>query len=81
MTTILRKPPDRTKDQRSQSSFVEPDNIRTPPSEAAPGPQIITTDTARQGPAGFPVLFVLIVSLAAAVVALGLYTVLWTSAL
>jgi len=49
---------------------VETDNIRAPP-HYRPGrpPQIVTSDTARQGPKGRRVLVVLIVSLVAVSVA------------
>ena len=50
--------------------LVEEDNITTPPhyDEGGP-PQVVTSDTARQGPRGTPVLWVLIGGLIAAVVA------------
>ncbi|MGL4287059.1 MAG: hypothetical protein ACRCVA_11985 [Phreatobacter sp.] len=66
---------------REGARLIEPDNIRQPPLESAPGPQIITTDTARQAPAGFPVLYVLVISVVAAALALGLYTIFWTRTL
>jgi hypothetical protein len=50
---------------------VELDNIKTPPLyDAKKGPQIITSDTARQGPRGTRVYVVLVVSSIAVVVAL-----------
>ena len=50
---------------------VELDNITPPPHyDAAKGPQVITSDTARQGPKGRRVYVVLVVSLIAVVVAL-----------
>jgi hypothetical protein len=50
--------------------FVEADNIRAPPHYRVDGrPQIVTSDTARQGPKGRRVLIVLIVSLVAVGVA------------
>jgi hypothetical protein len=50
---------------------VELDNIRPPPHyEDTKGPQIITSDTARQGPKGRRVYVVLVVSLVAVVIAL-----------
>ena len=58
--------------------IIEPDNVTTPPRYSGDKPQILTSDTARQGPAGRPVLLVLIVSLAAAVLALGLYWGFWS---
>lgn len=61
--------------------FVEPTDIRQPPSEQAPGEQELTADTARQGPLGRPVLAVLLIGLAAAVLLLGLYTLVWTRSL
>lgn len=66
---------------REGGKLVEPDTIRQPPLESAPGPQVITADTARQAPSGFPVLYVLVISVAAAVLALGLYTIFWTRTL
>jgi hypothetical protein len=49
---------------------IEVDNIREPPHYRPGGPpQIITSDTARQGPKGRRVLVVLIVSLLAVGVA------------
>ena len=43
---------------------VEKDNIRPPPHyNAAKGPQIITSDTARQGPKGKRVFVVLVAAL------------------
>jgi len=43
---------------------VEEDNIRPPPHyDAVKGPQIITSDTARQGPKGRRVLVVLVAAL------------------
>jgi hypothetical protein len=48
---------------------IEKDNIRPPPHyDAAKGPQIITSDTARQGPKGRRVLVVLV----AAMIAIGI---------
>jgi hypothetical protein len=45
---------------------VEGDNIRPPPHYRPDGPpQVITADTARQGPSGKRVLVVLVVSLVA----------------
>jgi hypothetical protein len=45
---------------------IEKDNIRPPPHyDAAKGPQIITSDTARQGPKGRRVLVVLVAALIA----------------
>jgi hypothetical protein len=50
--------------------IVEDDNIRPPPHYRPNGPpQIVTADTARQGPKGNRVLIVLVVSLAAIAVA------------
>lgn len=49
---------------------IEPDNIQQPPHYREDGPpQIITADTARQAPMGSRVLFVLIASVIAIVVA------------
>ena len=50
---------------------VELDNIQPPPHyHPETGPQVITSDTARQGPKGRRVYVVLVVSLIAIVVAL-----------
>jgi hypothetical protein len=44
--------------------FVEEDNIQPPPHYHEEGPpQIVTSDTARQGPRGTPVLLVLLAAL------------------
>jgi hypothetical protein len=49
---------------------IERDNIRPPPHYREDGPpQIITSDTARGGPLGMPVLVVLLSSLTAAAIA------------
>lgn len=46
--------------------IVEEDNIAPPPHYREGGtPQIVTSDTVRQGPRGTPVLWVLIVGLVA----------------
>lgn len=66
---------------REGGKLIEPDNIRQPPLERAPGPQIVTADTVRQAPAGFPVLYVLVISVVAAALLLGLYTIFWTRTL
>lgn len=43
---------------------IEDDNIRTPPRYHEGGPpQVVTADTARQGPPGWRVLIVLLASL------------------
>jgi hypothetical protein len=53
-------------------STVEDDNIRQPPHYREGGPaQVVTADTARQGPSGWRVLIVLVVSLIVAGVAWG----------
>ena len=57
--------------------ILEPDNIQTPPRYTGDRPQVLTSDTARQGPAGRPVLFVLVASLLGAVLVLGLYWIFW----
>jgi hypothetical protein len=50
---------------------VELDNIQPPPHyHPETGPQVITSDTARQGPKGRRVYIVMVVSLIAVVVAL-----------
>ena len=52
---------------------VELDNIKPPPHyEDVEGPQIITSDTARQGPRGTRVLVVLVCGLAAVYIAFAL---------
>jgi hypothetical protein len=52
---------------------VEEDNIRPPPHyNAVKGPQIITSDTARQGPLGSPVLAVLVGGIVAVCIAFAL---------
>ena len=48
---------------------VEPDNVQPPPHyDPAKGPQVVTSDTARQGPLGKPVLWVLLAALVLVVV-------------
>jgi hypothetical protein len=52
---------------------VELDNIEPPPHyDAMKGPQIVTSDTARQGPLGSRVLMVLIGGIAAVCIAFAL---------
>ena len=52
---------------------VELDNIRPPPHyDDVAGPQIITSDTARQGPLGSPVLAVLVGGIVAVCIAFAL---------
>jgi hypothetical protein len=52
---------------------VELDNITPPPHyDDVKGPQIVTSDTARQGPLGSPVLVVLVAGLIAVCVAFAL---------
>jgi hypothetical protein len=52
---------------------VEEDNIQSPPHyNAVKGPQILTSDTARQGPLGRPVLVVLICGIVAVCIAFSL---------
>jgi hypothetical protein len=49
---------------------TEDDNIRQPPHYREGGPpQVVTADTARQGPSGWRVLIVLVVGLIAAGIA------------
>lgn len=53
-----------------ENRTVEDDNIRPPPHYREDGPpQIVTSDTVRQGPLGKRVLVVLLVSLTAAAIA------------
>lgn len=65
----------------ADDTITEPDNIRKPSSYDGKTPQVLTADTARQAPKGKPVLYVLIASLAAAVVALGLYWAFWSASI
>lgn len=61
-------------------TIVEPDRRqKPPPAYDAPGPQVVKADTARSAPLGRPVFIVLVTSLAAAVLALGLYWMFWSS--
>jgi hypothetical protein len=56
--------------ERDATHIVEEDNIRQPPLYSEDGPpQVVTADTARQGPLGTPVLWVLIGALVLAGVA------------
>lgn len=56
--------------ERDPLHIVEEDNITPPPHYHEEGPpQIITADTARQGPRGTPVLWVLIISMIAVCIA------------
>ena len=58
---------------------VEPDNIRPPPHYREDGPpQVVTSDTARQGPGGPRVLVILVCSLVAICVAFGLVQLAFT---
>ncbi len=60
---------------------VEDDNIRPPPHYRERGPpQIVTSDTVRQGPKGTRVLVILACSLVAVSVAFGLVHLLFTHA-
>jgi len=47
---------------------VEEDNVRPPPLYNDVTPQVVTADTARQAPLGRPVLWVLAVAIALAIV-------------
>ena len=50
---------------------IEDDNVRPPPHYHEGGPpQVVTADTARQGPKGYRVLWVLLGSLVLAAIAL-----------
>ncbi|MCZ8313976.1 hypothetical protein [Phreatobacter sp.] len=61
------------------SDLVEPDRRQhPPPSYDAPGPQVISTDTARSAVTGKPVLWVLIASLGSAFALLMLYWGFWS---
>ena len=56
--------------QKDPTHLVEEDNIRPPPPYIEEGPpQVVTSDTARQGPLGKPVLWVLAGGVALACVA------------
>ena len=58
--------------EKDPMHLIEEDNITPPPRYEEGGPpQIITSDTARQGPRGTPVLWVLIASLLLAGIAWG----------
>jgi hypothetical protein len=47
--------------EEDATHLVEEDNVRPPPLYRGDGaPQIVTADTARQGPLGKPVLWVLV---------------------
>jgi hypothetical protein len=47
--------------EKDATHLVEEDNIQPPPLYEENGPaQIVTSDTARQGPLGLPVLWVLV---------------------
>lgn len=51
---------------KDATHIVEEDNITPPPAYTGDRPQVVTSDTARQGPLGTPVLWVLIVAVALA---------------
>jgi hypothetical protein len=56
--------------EQDATHIVEEDNIRQPPLYREDGPpQVVTADTARQGPLGAPVLWVLVGALVLAGVA------------
>jgi hypothetical protein len=61
MTKLVEQPEGRT---------IEEDNIVTPPPYDGVHPQILTPDTARQGPLGAPVMWVLVGAVVLAVVGL-----------
>ena len=57
---------------------IEEDNIVSPPHYHEGGPQqVVTSDTARQGPLGSRVLVILIASLVCAVIAVGFVFTVW----
>jgi hypothetical protein len=57
---------------------IEQDNIVAPPHYRENGPQqVVTSDTARQGPLGSRVLMVLVISLIGAVIAGGFVVMFW----
>ncbi len=53
---------------KDSTRIVEEDNITPPPMYEEGKPQVVTADTARQGPRGTPVLWVLIVAIVLAAV-------------
>ncbi len=53
---------------KDSTHIVEEDNITPPPMYEDGRPQVVTSDTARQGPRGTPVLWVLIAAVVLAVV-------------
>jgi hypothetical protein len=54
---------------KDSTHIVEDDNITPPPMYEGDGhPQVLTSDTARQGPLGKPVLWVLIAALVLVVI-------------
>jgi len=56
--------------EQDATHLVEEDNIRPPPLYSEDGPpQVVTSDTARQGPLGAPVLWVLVGALVLAGIA------------
>ena len=62
-----------------QNTTVEDDDIRPPPHYREGGPpQIVTADTARQGPKGSRVLVILVCSLIAIGIAFGLVQLVLT---
>jgi hypothetical protein len=64
MTTLIK---------RDSNHTVELDNIKPPPHyHDVEGPQIVTSDTARQGPLGSRVLAILLGGLVAVALAFGL---------
>ncbi len=57
---------------------IEDDNIVSPPHYREGGPQqVVTSDTARQGPLGNRILVVLVMSLIGAVIAGALVFMIW----
>jgi hypothetical protein len=60
------------------STEIEDDNIVQPPHYREDGPpQVITSDTARQGPLGKRVLLILLMSLIGALIAGGFVFMYW----
>jgi hypothetical protein len=61
------------------SGIIEEDNIQPPPHYREGGsPQVITADTARQGPKGARVLVVLVASLIGALTLFGIMSAIWS---
>jgi len=62
------------------SGQIEEDNIQPPPHYREGEPQVITADTARQGPLGKRVLVVLVASLVFALIVWAAMSMFWSRA-